>query len=98
MEDVSLLFLPPQGKPAAGRKREDGTWTCLWEGPDGSRTQIKGSLEHGWRITHQDDQGDVTREVSLQGPFVRGLAAQMELRAFKPASYKLRLTLIQPAP
>jgi hypothetical protein len=98
MEDVTLLFLCPQGKPASWTKKGDGTRTCLWEGPDGSRTEIKGSMELGWRILRQDDQGDVTREVSLNGPFLQGLASHLELRAFKPASYKLRMTLLQAAP
>jgi hypothetical protein len=98
MEDVTLLFLSPPGKPASWGKREDGTRTCLWESPDGSRTQIKGSMELGWRILRHNDRGDVTREVSLNGPFVHGLASHMELRAFKPASYKLRMTLVQAPP
>lgn len=98
MEDVRLLFLSPQGKPASVEKREDGTCNCLWERPDGSRTQVKGSMDLGWRIVRRDEQGDVTREISLEGPFVNGLAAHMELRAFKPASYKLRLTLVQAGP
>jgi len=98
MEDVILLFLCPQGKPASWGKRGDGTRICLWEGPDSSRTEIKGSMERGWRILRQDDQGDVTREVSLNGPFVHGLASHLELRAFKPAPYKLRMTLVQAAP
>lgn len=98
MEDVSLLFLSPQGEPAWWGKSEDGTRACLWKGPDGSRTQIKGSMELGWQVILQDDQGDVTREVSVNGPFVHGLASHMELRAFKPASYKIRMTLVQAAP
>lgn len=98
MEDVRLLFLSPQGIPASGEKREDGACTCLWERPDGSSTQVKGSMELGWRIVRRDEQGDVTREILLNGPFVNGLAAHMELRAFKPAPYKLRLTLVQAGP
>ncbi len=98
MEDVTLLFLCPQGKPASWGERGDDSRTCLWEAPDGSRTEIKGLMEPGWRILRRDDQGNVTREVLLQGPFVRGLASRLELRAFKPAGYELRMTLLQTGP
>jgi len=98
MEDVTLLFLPPQARPTAWGKEADGTRICRWEGPDGSRTEVRGSMDYGWRILRRDDQGEVTREVSLNGPFVQGLASHMELRACKPASYRLRMTLLQAAP
>jgi len=98
MEDVTLLFLPPQGRPKTWGKEADGTWVCRWESPDGSRTEVRGSMDHGWRILRRDDQGEVTREVSLNGPFVQGLAFHLELRASKPASYRLRMTLVQAAP
>jgi hypothetical protein len=71
---------------------------CNWEGPDKSHTEITGSMDSGWRILRQDNQGKVTREVFLKGPFVSGLAARVELRAFKPASYRLRMTLLQAFP
>ena len=32
MEDVTLLFLPPQVKPTAWGKETDGTMICNWEG------------------------------------------------------------------
>jgi hypothetical protein len=98
MEDVTLLFLPPQVRPTTWGKETGGTKICRWEGPGGSRTEVRGSMDHGWRIQHRDDQGEVTREVSLKGPFVQGLASHMELRAFKPASYRLRMTLLQASP
>ncbi len=98
MEDVALLFLPPQVRPTAWGKETDGTRICRWEGPDGCRTEVRGSMDRGWRILLQDNQGKVTREVFLKGPFVNGLASHMELRASKPASYRLRMTLLQVAP
>jgi hypothetical protein len=98
MEDVALLFLSPQGRPAAWRKEVAGTMICRWEGPDDSRTEVTGSMDSSWRILRQDKHGKVIREVVLNGPFVNGLASRMELRAFKPASYSLRMTLVQPSP
>ncbi len=98
MEDVALLFLSPQGRPVSWGRNEDGTRTCLWEGPDGSQTQIKGAMELGWRIIRRDDRGEVAREVSLNGPFVYGIPSRMELQAFKPASYKLRMVLVHAGP
>ena len=98
MEDVTLLFLPPQGRPKTWGKEADGTWVCRWESPDGSRTEVRGSMDHGWRILRRDDRGEATREISLNGPFVQSLASHMELRASKPASYRLRMTLLQVGP
>lgn len=98
MEDVTLLFLPPLVKPTAWEKEMDGTMICKWEGPDDSRTEITGSMDSGWRILHRDKYGEVIKEVVLDGPFVNGLASRMELRAFKPAPYRLRMTLLQPSP
>jgi len=98
MEDVTLLFLPPQGKPTTWGKETDGTMICNWEGPDDSHTEIRGSTGSGWRILCRDKQGEVIKEVVLKGPFVNGLASRMELRAFKPAPYRLRMTLLQAFP
>jgi len=98
MEDVSLLFLPPRVKPTTWGKEMDGAMICNWESPDDSHTEITGSMESGWRILRRNKQGEVIKEVVLNGPFVNGLASRMELRAFKPASYRLRMTLVQPSP
>jgi len=98
MEDVTFLFLPPQVKPTTWGKKTDGTMICNWEGPDDSHTEITGSMESGWRILRRDKQGEVIKEVVLKGPFVNGLASRMELRAFKPTPYRLRMTLLQTFP
>jgi hypothetical protein len=97
MEDVSLLFLPPQVNPTVWGRERDGTMICNWEERDGSHTEITGSMDSGWRILRRDKKGKVTKEVVLSGPFVNGLASRVELRAFKPVSYKLRMTLVQPS-
>jgi hypothetical protein len=98
MEDVSLLFLPPQGKPMAWAKETDGTMICNWEDRDDSRTEISGSIESGWRILRRNKKGKVVKKIVLNGPFVNGLASRVELRAFKPAPYRLKMTLLQPSP
>jgi hypothetical protein len=98
MEDVSLLFLPPQVKPIAWGKETDGTIICIWEDRDDFRTEISGSMESGWRILRQNKKGKVIKEIVLNGPFVNGLASRVELRAFKPTPYRLRMILVQPLP
>jgi hypothetical protein len=98
MEDVTLLFLPPGPRPAGWESEGDGTRLCRWKELNGSQTEVKGSMEQGWRIVRRDAQGVVTREVTLKGPFVQGLASYMELRALGPASYKLKMTLLQVTP
>jgi hypothetical protein len=98
MDDVSLLFLPPQVKPIAWGKETDGTMICNWEDRDDSHMEISGSTESGWRILRQNKKGKVIKEIVLNGPFVNGLASRIELRAFKPTPYRLRMTLVQPSP
>jgi hypothetical protein len=98
MEDVTLFFLPPQVKPTTWGKETDGTMICNWEEPDESHTDITGSMDIGWRILRRDKQEEVMKEVALNGPFVNGLASRVELRAFKPVVYTLRMTLLQPSP
>ena len=98
MEDVSLLFLPPQVKPTAWGKETDGTMVCKWQGLGDSRTDITESMDGVWRILRRNRKGKVIKEVVLNGPFVKGLASRVELRAFEPAPYRLRMTLIQPSP
>lgn len=98
MEDVSLLSLPPRLKPTGWEKKTDGTMICNWEGPDDSDTEITGSMDSGWRISRRDKKGRVIKEVVLNGPFVNGLASHVELRASRPASYRLRMTLVQLSP
>jgi hypothetical protein len=97
MEDVTLLFLPPKAKPISWGKETNGTMICKWEG-DNSHTDVTGSMDRGWRILRRDKYGEVTKEVILNGPFLNGLASRIEYRAFKPAAYALRMTLIQTFP
>jgi hypothetical protein len=98
MEDVSLLFLPPQGRPSKWGRTMDDSRVCYWDWPGGSVTEITVSVDHECRIMRLDDQGRVLREIFLLGPFNQGLASQMELRASGPAGYILKLTLLQRAP
>jgi len=96
MEDVALLFLPPPMKPGTWGKESDGTMICKWEAPDESQPEITGSMERDWRILRRSKEGKVIKEIILKGPFVNGLASRIELRSFKPAPYRLRMTLVQP--
>ena len=92
MEDVSLLFFPPQGRPSKWGRRADGAILCQWESPDGSRREITLSMVR--KISLRDSHGDLIKEALLRAPFVEGLASQMELRAYKPAPYRLMMTLL----
>lgn len=98
MEDVTLLFLAPPFRPTNWGQAADGTGVCIWAGPDGFQTEVYQSSNQGWRIRRRDDQGQVTREVALKGNLALGLAANIELRVFKPVSYTLKLTLLQTGP
>jgi hypothetical protein len=98
MEDVTLLFLAPQIRPKIWDQEADGARVCIWEGPDGFRTEVQQLPDQGWRIQRRDDQGQLTREAALKGTLVQGLAANLELRVLKPVSYKLKMTLFQSGP
>jgi hypothetical protein len=96
MEDVNLLFLPPQGRPSKWGRSADGAVLCQWESPDAYREEI--TLSTVGRISLWDRHGDLTKEALLMAPFVKGLASQMELRAYKPARYRLKMTLLSMTP
>jgi hypothetical protein len=98
MEDVTLLFLSPPVKPRTWGKETDGTMICNWEDRDDSHTEVTGSMDSNWQILRRNKKGKVIKEIVLNGPFVNGLASRIELHAFKPESYKLRMTLIQQSP
>ncbi len=98
MDDVALLFLPPQMKPRTWGKVSDGTMICEWEDLDGSHTEMTGSMARGWRIQRRNKRGEVIKEILLNGPFVDGVASRIELRAFEPATYRLKMTLVQSSP
>ncbi len=96
MEDVNLLFLPPQEGPSKWGRSADGAILCQWESPDGSRREI--SLSTVLKISLRDRHGDLVKEALLKTPFVKGLASQMELRAHKPAPYRLKMNLLSGTP
>ena len=96
MEDVNLLFLSPQEGPSKWGRSADGAILCQWESPDGSRREI--SLSTVLKISLRDRHGDLVKEALLKAPFVKGLASQMELRAHKPAPYRLKMTLLSGTP
>ena len=96
MEDVSLLFFPPRGRPSKWGRAEDGAVLCQWETPTGYQEQIR--LSTVKTISFRDTHGDLVKEAVLSAPFVKGLASQMELRAQKPSPYRLKLTLLSRTP
>jgi len=96
MEDVNLLFLPPQGGASKWGRTADGAVLCQWERPAGYREDI--SLSSVMRISLLDGHGDLVKEALLTAPFVKGLASRMELSAHKPAPYKLKMTLLRGTP
>ncbi|MBI5603243.1 MAG: hypothetical protein HY879_07795 [Deltaproteobacteria bacterium] len=98
MEDVAFLFFSPLGSPVSWGKAMDGTRVCRWGNPDGFQTETRETPDQGRGILRRDDQGRATKKVSLKGPFVQGLAADMELQVLRPVSYTLKMTLVQSGP
>ena len=98
LEDVTFLFFAPLGSPASWGKAADGNRVCRWANPVGFQTEIRETPDRGWQILLRDDQGQEAKKVSLTGPFVQGLTANIELRVLRPVSYTLKLTLVQSGP
>jgi hypothetical protein len=95
MEDVTFLFLSPGTDPITWGRKGDGMLICNWEGPNGINTEITGSVGNGWKILRRNKEKKIIKEVTLDGPFINGLATRIEIRAFTPLSYKIRMTLLQ---
>ena len=96
MEDVSFLFLAPEARPSKWGRTADGSVLCRWANPDGSRKEV--SCSAVVKITLQDRDGDLLKEALLKGPFVKGLAPEVELQVYKPSPYRLKMTLIRGTP
>jgi hypothetical protein len=84
--------LPPEGGPSKWGRRADGPILCEWENPDGFRKEVLVSTVR--KISVIDRQGDLVKEAVLRPPFVQGLASEIEFRAYKPAPYRLKMTLL----
>jgi len=96
MEDVNLIFLPPRGGASKWGRGADGAILCQWESPDGSRREI--TLSTVRKISLRDRHGDLVKEALFNGPFVKGLAPRVELQVYKPAPYRLKMTLLRGTP
>jgi hypothetical protein len=96
MEDVNFLFLPPQVHPSKWGTKADGAILCRWRAKDGSETELVASADRTSKILRRDSHGETTKEAHIRGPFVNGLASQIELRVYKPTPYRLTMTLLRP--
>jgi hypothetical protein len=96
MDDVSFLFLAPEGMPSTWGRTADGALVCRWERPDGSRREI--ALSTVPKISLRDRHGDLDKDALLMAPFVKGLASRIELQVHKPVPYRLKMTLLSVNP
>jgi hypothetical protein len=98
MADVAFLFFAPKAFPLAWGRDDGGTRVCRWTCPKGSQIEVRENPDQGWQIVKRNDQGWVTGQVLLNGPFIQGLASQVKLEAFRPVAYTLKMTLLQSGP
>ncbi len=101
IDDIRLMFFPPDGPLIASGISEDGALICRYRADRGMMVDIVIHEDHLWEIRQYDQDSRLIR--SLKTDFgSRGTAgrqnpipAKLELTAFGPSEYALTLDLIE---
>lgn len=106
LEDIRLVFLPPEGAPSAVGIAEDGTPVCRYEGKGGETVDVIPISDGGWRIDRYAD-GKRARTVRAESvvpiaePEPFSIARKITLTAEGGGAapdYSLTLTLLEAEP
>ena len=93
MEDIRLIFFPPEGNPAEAGTLTDGSMICRYRGDGNMIEDVIVHTDNTWEITTYRNRFEKLRHLkafSIQD----GVPAMLELTAFSQETYKLNLRLI----
>lgn len=97
MEDIRLVFLPPEGRLSDAGLLEDGSTICRYEEKHGKIMDVIVHRDDTWEIGTYRNRYKQLRKVSAF-PLRDGIPAILELTAFESGHYSLRLNLISAEP
>jgi hypothetical protein len=101
IDDIRLIFFPPNGPLIASGTSEDGALICRYRADRGMMVDIVIHEAHVWEIRQYDHNARLIRSLKAD-PGSRGTAGRqnpipvrLELTAFGPSEYALTLDLIE---
>jgi hypothetical protein len=97
MEDVSLIFLAPQGRLSDAGMRKDGATVCRYYGNKGIIEDVIVYKDDSWEIGTYTDNYERLRQVKVTSVH-DGIPGMVELNAFGFREYSLRMKLISAEP
>jgi hypothetical protein len=101
IDDIRLIFFPPDGPLIKTGRSEDGAFLCRYRTERGMTVDIVIHEDQLWEIRQYDQDSRLIRSLKTD-PDTRGSAgsqnpipARLELTAFGPSKYGLTLDLIE---
>lgn len=101
LQDLSLLFLPPEKPCLAAGSSGDGARICRYPSGDQGRQDIILEPDGGWEVRLYSQGSHLTRTigpVSGQNLHESGLPSQVTLTAHGLMGYELRMSLLEAVP
>ena len=93
IEDVRLMYLPPQALPAQTGILEDGSAICRYTGESGTTLDVISHRDGTWEIGKYTGSEQRLRRIRASA-LHNGLAGEIELNGYAAWDYTLRLKLI----
>lgn len=101
IDDIRLIFFPPDGPLIASGTSDDGAFVCRYRTERGMMVDVVIYEDHHWEIRQYDQDSRLIRALKTE-PDTRGSAgsqhpipARLELTALGPSKYVLTLDLIE---
>jgi hypothetical protein len=101
IEDIQLIFFPPDGPLIASGIADDGAFVCRYRTDRDRTIDIVLQEDHLWEIRQYDSDSRLIRSLKTdpgrRGPAERQdpIPARLKLTAFGPSEYALTLDLIE---
>lgn len=97
MEDIRLIFLPPEGRLLTAGTLEDGSAICRYEGNQETIIDVIVHRDDSWEIYTYRNRYERLRTINVFS--VRdGIPGMLELTGFESRNYSLRLKVISAEP
>ena len=93
MDDVRLMFLAPEGKPADAGVLADGSTACRYHGDKGTTVDVVIHKDGSWNIVTYSNSNELLRKIRAVEVRNR-IPGRVELRGFGFREYTLRFKLI----
>jgi hypothetical protein len=97
MEDIRLVFLPPEGRLEDAGVIEDGSSLCRYEVGEGGILDVIVHRDDAWEIGTYSSPYERVRKIRAFD-LKKGIPGILELTTFKGRTYALKMTLLDAEP